>query len=161
MRQQSSLWQFVTVVPLCCLAVGCGGAPSNTDTKTSENGTTANVEFPEGDPSVSAELGGPEFTGEGWTTNDPGPLGDPTAIKGGVILSNIPAWPGNLRMYGTESNTHLNFLIRDLCYETLCVLDPHTHEFAPGLASHWKISDDKMSSRFVSIPKLTGPTANR
>jgi hypothetical protein len=49
------------------------------------------------DPSVSAELGGRGFTGEGWETNTSYDLiGDPRAVKGGVfrgygeLSGNIP-----------------------------------------------------------------------
>ena len=141
------------------MSVGCKpsatkSSPSS-DTAPAESGPSATVklEFPDGDTSVAAELGGPGFTGDGWTTSDPGRIGDPRAVKGGTILSNVPAWPDNLRMYGTRSNTSLNYLIRDLCYESLLETHPGTLEFMPRLASHWKISDDKMTFTFRIDPK--------
>lgn len=137
-----------------CLLTGCyGSSPSGSGSSASGDGAAANVKFPEGDTSVSPELGGPGFTGAGWTTSDPGPLGDPRAVKGGTMLTDVPNWPENLRMYGTGSNTYLNAVIQDLCYGSLCDLSPHTLEFVPRLASHWKISDDKMTFTFRINPK--------
>lgn len=111
------------------------------------------VEFPDGDPSVSAEDGGPGFTGEGWETADPGYLGDPKAVKGGLMRVAIREWPGNLRMAGTGYNTWLNYAIRDLCYQSLLGMNPNTLDYIPGLASHWQISEDKMTFRFRINPK--------
>src|SRR5207253_1338314 len=111
------------------------------------------IEFPDGDPSVSAADGGPGFTGEGWTTIDNGPLGDPKSIKGGSIRSYINSWPDNLRFYGIRSNTSFNYLLRDLCYDALCKIDKRTLDLVPSLASHWKISDNKMKFTFRMNPK--------
>ena len=131
---------LVTVVMLGCRR--SPSAPSNQTTPGPQE--NAQVEFPDGDPSVPPELGGPGFTGEGWQTASPGPLGDPRAVKGGSIISYIPNWPENLRVYGTGSNTYLNSIVESLCYESLLSLHPETLEPVPSLASHWKISDDNM-----------------
>ena len=143
-------------VLLGVLMTGC--APSAEDTLSGsgsgEAGSgVAELEFPQGDPAVPAEEGGPGFSGEGWETATPGPLGDPRALKGGVITSNMPNWPENLRMYGTGSNTWLNYLVRDLCYMSLCRIDPVTLEVLPGLATHWQILDDNMTFRFRLNPR--------
>lgn len=148
MTRFASLLGVILILPS---VIGCGSS------KPEENGKKGRpkveIEHPEGDPNVSAEDGGPGFTGEGWLTKDPGPIGDPDAVKGGTMLSNIRAWPDNLRMYGIRSNTWLNYLIRDMCYESLLSLDPRTMEFIPSLASHWKISEDKMKFTFRINPK--------
>ncbi len=68
--------------------------------------------------------------------------------KGGTMLTSIPNWPENLRVYGTGANTYLNAIIQSLCYETLCTIDENTLEFQPGLAKEWTISDDKMKFTF-------------
>ena len=128
----------------CGAMTGCFGSSSES---TTANGAAA-VEFPEGDPSVPAELGGPGFTGEGWTTAKPRPLGDPAAVKGGSILMRIGDWPDNLRIYGLGANTMQNDIIGRLCCDTLCEFDMNTLEFVPRLASHWKISDDNMRFEF-------------
>ncbi|MGL4465378.1 MAG: ABC transporter substrate-binding protein, partial [Planctomycetia bacterium] len=105
---------------------------------------------------VSAELGGPGFTGEGWENGGKATYGgDPRAVKGGALTYPIRDWPGNLRMAGTGYNTWLNYTIRDLCYMSLLTLDPNTLEFQPGLASHWKISEDKMTFQFRIDPRAT------
>ncbi|MBI83645.1 MAG: hypothetical protein CMJ81_10655 [Planctomycetaceae bacterium] len=154
----SALLLIVTWTTFC--VVGC--VPSSrqlsnsTDSSSAKNTSTSptvKLEFPEGDSSVPAELGGPGFTGDGWMTHVSGPIGDPRAVKGGVILSSFPSWPDNLRMYGIRSNTWLNSLIRRLCHESLLSIHPGTLEFIPGLASHWKISDDKMTFTFRINPK--------
>ena len=148
-----------TLLLACAAFFGCEPAgktdsnSTNSAASPGKNTPQVTLEFPDGDPSISAELGGPEFTGESWTTLDTGPVGDPSAVKGGAIQSAIPQWPDNLRMYGIRSNTFLNYLIRDLCYESLVGMHPGTLEFMPGLASHWKVSDDKMTFTFRINPK--------
>ncbi len=134
----------------CDTGSGSGGSGSS---GSGSGNAKVKVEFPEGDVSVTPEDGGPGFDDEGWATNEVEPIGDPRAIKGGAMLSSIPTWPDNLRMYGTRSNTYLNYLVRDLCYESLLKLDPRTLDFLPSLASHWKISDDKMTFTFRIDPR--------
>ena len=56
-------------------------------------------------------------------------------------------------MYGTGANTYLNSIIGDLLYESLLQLHPETLEFVPGLASHWKISEDQMTFTFRINPR--------
>src|SRR5271167_1189875 len=58
------------------------------------------------DPSVPAEQGGKGFDGKGWQTNaDFDLIGDPHAIKGGVLRDYMLNFPGTLRMAGPEWNT--------------------------------------------------------
>lgn len=105
------------------------------------------------DPSVPAELGGAGFTGEGWETNlDFDFIGDPRALKGGMLREAISAFPGTLRIEGPESNTSFNYAMRSLVYETLLSLHPTTLEYIPALATHWQISDDRMTFRFRIDP---------
>ena len=149
---------LIFMVALTAFAVaGCDQSTKRPSKSTTAAPTAtvpaAQLEFPAGDSSVAAELGGLGFTGDGWTTHESGPIGDPRAMKGGTILSSVPAWPDNLRMYGIRSNTYLNYLIRGLCYETLLSIHPGTLDFIPGLANHWKISDDKMTFTFRINPK--------
>jgi len=124
---------------------------STATTGSAESGTEAEVA--QGDSSVSAEDGGPGFTGEGWVTPKEEPAGDPRAQKGGTISSPIYDWPENLRLYGTTANTYLNSIIGEmLVYESLVELNENTLEFMPGLASHWWMSDDQMVFRFRINP---------
>lgn len=107
-----------------------------------------------GDKSVSAEDGGPGFTGTGWTTNLTFPaLGSAEAVKGGTFHMYLPSWPVNLRMQGKDFNTSFNYMAILLCQESLIVKHPFTGEFIPGLATHWKISEDKNTYTFRINPE--------
>lgn len=122
----SLLWRGPVLAALTFLVVGCGEKSGSGSGKPTASADKADVEFPEGDPSVSAADGGPGFTGEGWTTKEADYLGDPKAVKGGTISTNVLEWPGNIRMAGTGYNTSLNYLIGDLCYQGMLTLDPNT-----------------------------------
>lgn len=107
-----------------------------------------------GDPNVSAEDGGPGFTGEGWLSNFTFPAqGSPEAIKGGRINMYIPDWPATLRLVGKDYNTSFNYRAVDLCTEGLLEVHPNTLDFIPMLATHWKISEDKMTFTFRINPE--------
>lgn len=107
-----------------------------------------------GDKSVSAEDGGPGFTGEGWTTNMTFPaIGSPDAVKGGTFHMYLPNWPANLRMQGKDFNTSFNYMAIALCQESLLNLHPFTHERIPALATHWKISENKDEYTFRINPE--------
>ncbi len=107
-----------------------------------------------GDPAVSAELGGPGFTGEGWDTNlEFDAMGSDKAVKGGEMIRYLPDWPPTLRMGGQNWNTSLNYMIRDLCFPSLVAQHPNTLEFIPALCTHWKISDDRKTYSFRINPE--------
>lgn len=107
-----------------------------------------------GDPSVSAEDGGPGFTGEGWETNMTYPaLGSADAVRGGTLRMYEPDWPATLRLQGKDYNTTFNYRARDLCQESLLRVHPYTLEFVPLLATHWKISEDKSTYTFRINPE--------
>ncbi|MDE0897094.1 MAG: hypothetical protein OSB10_10975, partial [Planctomycetota bacterium] len=73
-----------------------------------------------GDAGVSADMGGPGFTGEGWTTNmEFQAIGSADAIKGGSLKRYLTDWPATLRQHGKDWNSSLNYLVADLCYEGL------------------------------------------
>ncbi len=105
------------------------------------------------DPSLSAEQGGKGFTGEGWETNTEFDfIGDPRAVKGGLLREAIGDFPGTLRVVGPESNTYLNSVLEGMVYETLLTLHPTTLEYIPVLATHWQVSPDKLSYRYRINP---------
>jgi microcin C transport system substrate-binding protein len=107
-----------------------------------------------GDSSVSAELGGPGFTGEGWETNLKFPArGSAKAVRGGSMTRYMSDWPATLRQTGKDWNSSINYLVADLCYESLLTVHPNTLEHMPKLATHWQISDDKMTYRFRIDPR--------
>ena len=105
------------------------------------------------DPAVPAEQGGRGFTGEGWETNtDFDLIGDPRAVKGGVLRDWMISYPGTLRMAGPEWNTSVNYSIAAMVYETLLALHPTTLEYLPVLATHWQIAPDRLTYRFRIDP---------
>src|SRR5262245_19210423 len=105
------------------------------------------------DPSVPAEQGGKGFKGEGWETNTSFDLiGDPRAVKGGMLRDHMISFPGTLRMAGPEWNTEDNYVIAALVYEPLVNLHPTTLEYMPVLATHWKVDPDKLTYRFRIDP---------
>jgi microcin C transport system substrate-binding protein len=156
----------VLLLALGAVACGGGSAPSSEPTASTSAGADRSGvsldknDYPAlpdvdagADPSVPAEQGGRGFTGEGWQTNlDYDLIGDPRAVKGGTYREHMLSFPGTLRIAGPESNTGLNFMIAGMVYETLLTLHPTTLEWMPSLATHWQISDDRMSYRFRIDP---------
>jgi microcin C transport system substrate-binding protein len=106
-----------------------------------------------GVPGVPPELGGPGFTGEGWETGTEVPCGNPQAVKGGHIRFHMPEFPATLRRYGKDSNSVFLSSVSSLLYEGLLNLDDTTLEIVPELATHWKISEDKMTFSFRINPE--------
>jgi microcin C transport system substrate-binding protein len=105
------------------------------------------------DPAVPAEQGGKGFKGDGWQTNtDFDLIGDPHATKGGTIREYILDFPSNLRLFGPESNSALNYMIQSMVYEGMLSVHPTTLEFFPALATHWQVSPDKMTYRYRINP---------
>lgn len=107
-----------------------------------------------GDSSVSAEMGGPGFTGEGWETNLEFPaIGQAGAPKGGSMSMYISDWPATLRLHGKDYNTAFNYMVADMCQESLLRVHPTTLEFVPNLATHWQLSEDRSTYRFRINPE--------
>lgn len=105
------------------------------------------------DPEVSAELGGAGFTGEGWETcSDYKIFGDPRAIKGGEWVETIRYFPATLQYIGKNGNTVDNSRWMGLTHETLIDFHPVTLQIIPRLATHWKISEDKLHYWFRINP---------
>ena len=105
------------------------------------------------DPSVPAEQGGKGFDGKGWQTNTAFDLiGDPHAYKGGTLHDFFLDFPGTLRIEGPEGNTQFNYTVTVMAYESLLSIHPTTLEYIPSLATHWKISPDKMTFWFRVNP---------
>src|SRR2546426_5417152 len=100
------------------------------------------------DAAVPAEQGGKGFTGEGWETNANFDfIGDPRAVKGGVLRDHMISFPGTLRMAGPEWNSEDNYVINALEYEKLLTLHPSKLQYIPALATHCKIDPDKQTYR--------------
>src|ERR1044071_5251356 len=97
---------------------GGAGAPTASNNNASLNKADYAV-FPDkdagADPSVPAEQGGKGFTGEGWETNANFDLiGDPRAVKGGLLRDHLLDFPGTLRTQGPESNSAFNYGITSM-----------------------------------------------
>ena len=105
------------------------------------------------DPSVPAEQGGRGFTGVGWETNTEFDLiGDPHALKGGMLRETVTDFPSTLRPRGPNTTSFSSILLAGLVYETLLGMHPTTMEYMPALATHWQISPDKATYRFRIDP---------
>ncbi|MFK7904979.1 MAG: ABC transporter substrate-binding protein [Chitinophagales bacterium] len=109
------------------------------------------------DPSISADLGGKGFgdlaDSLGFvTSNDYNLTGSPKAKKGGSITMAWVDMPKTLRYIGKDANTSENWIVSSLVYEGLLGQNSKTQEFLPALASHWKVSEDKMTYWFRINP---------
>ena len=65
----------------------------------------------------------------------------------------MPDWPATLRQYGKDWNTSINYMVADLCYESLLMVHPSTLEYTPRLATHWRISEDKSTYTYRINPE--------
>ena len=105
------------------------------------------------DSTVSAELGGNGFTGEGWETNkNYNTIGDNKAIKGGRLNLSLREYPVTFRIEGQNSTNQFSSIVSTLLHESLLKLDPVSGEYIPGLATHWKLADDSLTFRFRINP---------
>jgi len=164
----SNRWNWLSALALVCSAAACGGGSEQSRETTSTAAPTqpaANVStdkntypvFPNADegadPAVPAEQGGRGFTGQGWETNTTFDLiGDPHAVKGGLLRMDVAEFPGTLRMAGPEWNTATNYMVSSMVYESLLGLHPTTLEYVPALATHWQVLPDKLTFRFRIDP---------
>jgi microcin C transport system substrate-binding protein len=117
---------------------------------------------PGADPSVPDSLGGNGFEKiadkMGFVTYTPKEdelkyFGDPRATKGGKITTIISRFPNNFLPYGRGSGYTENAIIAGFVYETLLGSHPITRDYIPGLATHWKVSDDKRVFTFRLDPR--------
>lgn len=156
----------VFTIVLALLAVSCGGGtrpderegrPAAGEARDVAIDKAAYPVFPDADagadPAVPAEQGGRGFTGDGWETNTEYDLiGDPRAVKGGVVRQAMMTdFPSTLRYYGPNV-TAWDLMLHELVYESLLMLHSTTLDYIPGLATHWRISDDRRTFRFRLNP---------
>lgn len=159
----------VRFLALCLAALGfiaCSGeapAPKDDTTKPDSTEESYDLNIPmvtytwdanAGDKTISAELGGPGFTGEGWTTNLTFPaIGSADAVKGGKTVLALSDWPSTLRLAGKEHNNIFSSMSSEMLNEFLLSVHPITKEFIPKVATHWQISEDKKTYRFRINPE--------
>ena len=116
--------------------------PKDTLTKAEEGGY--------GFEDVAESMGFETYT---YTEEDYKFLGDVNAKKGGHLKFTLSRFPATFRALGQYYNYTENYYIMNaLCYQSLLGSHPVTLEHTPGLASHWKISDDKMEFYFRINP---------
>jgi len=148
-----------TWVAVCLFALifqGCSSGPEG-----GGDGGTTIVRKPSGQSAraagidVPAELGGPGFAGEGWETATPTPSQNPNAPKGGkIIMGGLIEFPSTLRTIGKDANNQFRTsALNTLVYENLLTLEDATLDIVPLLATHWKISEDKMTFWFRLDPE--------
>ncbi len=151
----SLIYSSVLALALCAMIFySCGNDKPKSKSVDTKPISIKKFDTPPGaDPSVTAEQGGNGFTGEGWTTNkNLIGYGDPKATKGGSISWSIPDFPATLRPIGKDENSYYTRMSQNMMYERLLQQDPVTEDYAPMLATHWKISDDKMKFTFRINP---------
>lgn len=89
-----------------------------------------------------------------WETNtDDPPIGDPSALQGGVFNYAINAYPLTFRLVGPDSNDAFSAWKRSYTQEFLLVRrHPTTDEFIPWMATHWKVMDDNKTIYYKLDP---------
>ena len=132
--------------------------PDNDGAMLEDSGLTGEID------GLSAEQGGAGFesiaAGMGYETVDPTPevlkyLGSPEAETGGQFRYIITRFPLTFRPLGYGENAQYteNKFLSELCYEPLLRINHVTLEYLPALATHWKISEDKLTYTFRLNPK--------
>src|SRR5687768_418286 len=114
------------------IVLGCGDAPE-TRVDSSSKLLPDRLKLINGertaDSLIRGELGGRGFTGVGWQTNTLfSPIGDPRALKGGVLRYAIPDFPSTLRPEGPETGV-FNLVLTNLVYETLLLVHPTSTDY--------------------------------
>ena len=145
---------LISIVIFAFLLSGCGKTEKPKKKFDTTPVSIKQFETPPGaDPSVSAELGGKDFKGEGWNTKENYNIsGNPKAVKGGSLVLSINEFPATLRNVGKDNNNSFVEMSEKMMYEALLDEDPVTGEYIPHLATHWKISDDKLTFKFRINP---------
>src|SRR5262245_39620466 len=114
------------IIAIACAVASCSGGSGPRSESSNPTTTNANASlnkndypgFPDADagadPAVPAEQGGKGFKGEGWETNtDYDLIGDPRAVKGGVLreATSTSDFPTTLRYMGPNAGTAWSAMI--------------------------------------------------
>lgn len=116
-------------------------APKDTVTPSEEGGY--------GFEKLAAELGYETYE---FTEDDMPYFGEPEATKGGELISIVSRFPATMRTEGQNSSYVENTDFAAMLYEPLLNFHPVSLHYIPSLATHWKISDDKMHYFFRINP---------
>jgi len=150
---------FLSIVLFSLFVFQCGGGKESETLADADNGKQI-TQTQTND--VPAEFGGAGFediakdlgyTTYEFTEEDYFFYGDPRAVKGGTLRSITSRFPATLRTAGQNSSYVENSTIEGLCYESLISTHPLNLDFVPVLATHWKISDNKMKFWFRIDPR--------
>ena len=125
--------------------------PSNNKVTYSKDNLTSPEQGGYGFENISEDLGYKTYV---WSEKeDKTYFGDPSAKKGGTIEYIHSVFPRTMRYYGQNGSQVINAqTIFYLCYEALLEEHPLTLDYVPRLASHWHVSDDKMTFKFRINP---------
>ncbi|MCB0722583.1 MAG: ABC transporter substrate-binding protein [Ignavibacteriae bacterium] len=146
-------FSIIIVILISALLIGCGTTKKRSVTDTKPVSVKQFDTPPGADPSVSAEMGGEGFTGEGWETYvDYNIMGDPNANKGGYLTMSIADFPSTLRNIGKDENSYFNRMAEKMVFESLLGIDPVNEKYTPRLATHWWVSEDKRQFKFRIDP---------
>jgi len=103
---------------------------------------------------LSVRSGAANFDPAGWETNSSFPLiGDPAAVKGGILREHWTSFPPTLRSNGPNAGLPMVRDLHQLVFESLVATHPGTLETIPRLATHWKVSPDQRRFWFRIDPK--------
>jgi len=151
-------------ISISIFIISCGGNDNSKqlNNKTNQSPNEEHSYLSSSTSEFSVEMGGIGFENIaeelGYTTyifddEDLKFFGDPRAVKGGTLRHITSRFPNTLRTVGQNSNYVENSTIESMCYESLISTHPVTLDFVPVLATHWKVSDDKMTFWFRINPK--------
>lgn len=150
-----NILKILTPIFLMFFILSCGGTKDTTQTEVKydlipKDTLTKAEEGGYGFEDVAESMGFETYT---YTEEDYKFLGDTKAKKGGHLKFTLSRFPATFRALGQYYNYTENYYIMNaLCYQSLLGGHPVTLERTPGLASHWKISDDKMEFFFRINP---------
>lgn len=160
---------FLLLALVCgTVLIGCPGKQGESEKKNfnhpdcKETSLWKKYDTPPGaDPSVPDSLGGNGFEkvaeSMGFVTHtvtdeDRSYFGDSRATTGGEFKVVMNQFPATLRPEGENSNSVYTTMIKGVVYETLLAQHPMDNRDVPALASHWRISPDKMTYTFRINP---------
>ncbi|MBL8005354.1 MAG: hypothetical protein JNL36_09675 [Candidatus Kapabacteria bacterium] len=156
------LLSVVVILSSCSRKKSDSGSASKTNSISSKTELWKKVNTPPGaDPAVSATDGGKGFEviadSLGFETyvikeDEMKYFGDSRAKTGGEIRTLESQFPSTFRPIGQQSGTVINQSVSALVFETLLATHPITRQYIPALASHWKISEDKLTFTFRIDP---------
>ncbi len=140
-QEDSGAKQVAVAIPQLAVKTAESIAPKDTETPADKGGY--------GFEAIAESLGYQTYV---ITPEDQKYFGDPRAVKGGLLTHVSTRFPVTLRTEGQNAGYEENNTLKTLMYEGLLSTHPVTREYVPALASHWKISEDKMHYWFRIDP---------